>query len=322
MSELDPKSRKSWELIEKLVLENNRNQRRQQRWAIFFKLLFAAYTALVLWLFWPAGTHAPSVEDGPVVAQVAINGVIAASKPANADAIIDGLEDAFAADGKIVMLKINSPGGSPVQAGQVYRAINYLKEQHPDKKVVAVITDMGASGAYYIAAAADEIYADRASIVGSIGVIMKSFGFTKALHKLGVQRRVMTAGDNKAILDPFQPMTDEQKQYIQQMLDVIHQQFITAVKEGRGDRLKVKGHPELFSGLFWTGEKALKLGLIDGLGSPRTVARQLTGGEHIVDFTVRPNPMAGLLKRFGASIGQSVTQAVGLGARDTDFSIR
>lgn len=312
MSELDPKTRKSWQMIEKLVLQNSRNQRNQQRWSIFFRLVFFVYIGVIIWMLWPVSTGSVSLAQGPHVAQVSVNGVIAAGKPASAKRIIHGLESAFASDSKLIMLKINSPGGSPVQAGEVYREINYLKGEYPDKKVVAVITDVGASGAYYIAAAADQIYADQASIVGSIGVIMRGFGLQGAIEKLGIKRRVMAAGSNKDMLDPFQPVTKQQKKYVQTMLDDIHQQFIHAVKKGRGDRLKVKGHPDIFSGLFWTGDQALKLGLIDGLGSPREVARKLTGDSNIVDYTVYPSRLKRLLKRLGASISHSALNMLGM----------
>lgn len=311
MSELDPKTEKSWKLIEALVLQNSRALRKQQRWSTFFRLVVLLYVGLLLWMAWPNQGAEPAA-NGPFVAQVAINGMIAASTPANAHDINQGLADAFASDSHVVMLKINSPGGSPVQAGQVYREIQHLKQQYPEKKVVAVITDLGASGAYYIAAAADQIYADRASIVGSIGVIMRGFGFVDAINKLGVERRVLAAGDNKDMLDPFKPMTAEQKKYVHVMLDAIHQQFIDAVKKGRGERLQVEHHAELFSGLFWTGEKALELGLIDGLGGPLTVARKLTGEANIVDYTVYPNRFRQLVKRFGSSLGAELMQSLGL----------
>lgn len=315
MSELDPKTQKSWQLIEKLVLQNSRTLRNQQRWSIFFRLLFFIYVGCFLWLAWPtaggeAGTGAS--RHGPEVAQVYIDGLIAAGTDANAETINAGLEDAFKSSSKLIMLTINSPGGSPVQAGQVYREIRHLKAKYPKKKVVAVITDVGASGAYYIAAAADEIYADPASIVGSIGVIMEGFGFEGVLKKLGVERRVLTAGTNKDMLDPFQPMNDTQVKYVKAMLDDIHGQFIQAVKDGRGKRLDSKNHPELFSGLFWTGDQALKLGLIDGLGSPLSVARELTGNANLVDYTYYPNRFEKLMQRFGASISQSALRSLGL----------
>jgi protease-4 len=198
-----------------------------------------------------------------------------------------------------------------VQSAYVYREILRLRDQHPDKPVYAVIADTGASGAYYIAAAADHIYADQASLVGSIGVIMSGFGFTEAIDKLGVERRVMTAGSNKAVLDPFMPQEKDQQQHVQNMLDEIHLQFIAAVKQGRGERLVEGRDEEIFSGLFWTGEKALELGLIDGLGSPGQVSRDVIGVEEMVDYTSRRHPLEDLLGRFGTSIGQSMANALG-----------
>ena len=199
-----------------------------------------------------------------------------------------------------------------MQSGYVYNEIMRLKAKYPEKKVYAVITDVGASGAYYIAAAADEIYVDPASIVGSIGVIMASFGFTEAIEKLGVERRVQTSGENKALMDPFQPQKPEQTAHFQGMLDQIHQQFIDAVKAGRGDRLHVEGHPELFSGLVWSGEEAVQLGLADGTGSPGQVARDVVGEEEIVDYSVLPHPLERLLGGFGVSIGKGMGQMLGV----------
>lgn len=243
--------------------------------------------------------------------------MIASGSDANAELINGGLDSAFKSKSNIIMLDINSPGGSPVQAGQVFRHIQYLKEKHSGKKVVAVISDVGASGAYYIAAAADEIYADPASIVGSIGVIMDGFGLEGTMKKLGAERRVLTAGNNKAILDPFSPLNPKDKAFVQTLLDDIHQQFIEAVKEGRGEKLQ--NHPDIFSGLFWTGSKALDLGLIDGLGSKESVARDLTGDVNLVDYTRSPDKFEELLRKFGVSIGQSFAQSVGLDVNQTNI---
>ena len=249
----------------------------------------------------------------PHVAMVDLNGAIMADSPASADLISTGLREAFEAENaQAVLLRINSPGGSPVQSNFVYNEIRRLRAEHPDKKLYAAITDMGASGAYYIASAADEIYADPASIVGSIGVIMANFGLQEAADKLGVERRVYTAGENKDLLDPFAPVKDKDREHVQTMLDEIHQQFIGAVKQGRGDRLKVDGHPELFSGLFWTGQRALELGLVDGLKSPGQVARDVVGVERTVDYTVSASPLDKVLKKFGVSIGDGLGQALGL----------
>lgn len=307
---------KEWRMIETLLGQAQVEQRRRRRWGIFFKSLTFIYLFALLFLV-VADRPSDSLSAAePHVAMVDVNGEIAADKPANAALLIKSLRDAFNADAaKAVMLKINSPGGSPVQANEVYNAIRRLRAKHPDKKVYAVITDIGASGAYYIASAADDIYADPASIVGSIGVIMSGFGFEKAADKLGVERRVYTAGDHKDILDPFAPVRPQDRKYVQQMLDDVHQQFIEAVKQGRGDRLKVQGHPELFSGLFWTGKRALSLGLIDGLKSPGEVARDVVGVDKMVDYTASGSTVDRLLKRFGTSVGAGISHALGLESR-------
>jgi protease IV len=310
-----PQSNREWQLIEKLVLSMQDEQRKQRRWSIFFRAATLGYLVLVLLMFLPlrAGLSGSMAAVEPHTALVNVSGVIADGAEANADAISQGLRRAFEAEqSKAVMLRINSPGGSPVQSGYVYNEIMRLKAKYPEKKVYAVITDMGASGAYYIAAAADEIYVDPASIVGSIGVIMAGFGFTEAIEKLGVERRVQTSGENKALMDPFQPQKPEQTAHFQGMLDQIHQQFIEAVKAGRGDRLQVDGHPELFSGLVWSGEEAVQLGLADGTGSPGQVARDVVGEEEIVDYSVLPHPLERLLGGFGVSIGKGVGQMLGV----------
>ncbi|AJD48093.1 peptidase, S49 (Protease IV) family protein [Isoalcanivorax pacificus W11-5] len=310
-----PQSNREWQLIEKLVLSMQDEQRKQRRWSIFFRAATLGYLVLVLLMFLPlrAGFSGSMAAVEPHTALVDVSGVIADGAEANADAISQGLRRAFEAEqSKAVMLRINSPGGSPVQSGYVYNEIMRLKAKYPEKKVYAVITDVGASGAYYIAAAADEIYVDPASIVGSIGVIMAGFGFTEAIEKLGVERRVQTSGENKALMDPFQPQKPEQTAHFQGMLDQIHQQFIDAVKAGRGDRLQVAGHPELFSGLVWSGEEAVRLGLADGTGSPGQVAREVVGEEEIVDYSVLPHPLERLLGGFGVSIGKGVGQMLGV----------
>ncbi|ASK34366.1 signal peptide peptidase SppA [Alloalcanivorax mobilis] len=306
-------SGREWTLIEKLLGQAQAEQRKSRRWGIFFKSLTFIYLfALLFMMFSNRGGDALAIAE-PHVAVVKVNGVIAADSPASADLLVEGLRDAFEAENaQAVMLKINSPGGSPVQANYVYNEIRRLRGEHPDKKLYAVITDMGASGAYYIASAADEIYADPASIVGSIGVIMASFGIQEAAEKLGVERRVYTAGEHKDILDPFAPVKPSDRQHLQGMLDDIHQQFIAAVKQGRGDRLKVDGHPELFSGLFWTGQRALELGLVDGLKSPGQVARDVVGTEETVDYSVSASAVDRLLKRFGTSVGSGIGKSLGL----------
>lgn len=306
---------RDWQLLEKVVLSAQEDNRKQRRWGTVFKVLTFVYLFALLVMFssGPSGGNLPTADE--YVAVVDVTGVIADGADANADVIATGLRAAFKAEGaKAVLLRINSPGGSPVQSNFVYNEIRRLRDKHPEKKVYAAITDVGASGAYYIASAADEIYADPASIVGSIGVIMAGFGFEEAIEKLGVQRRVMTAGENKDIMDPFAPVQARHEKHVQEMLDTVHAQFITAVKNGRGERLKYEQHPELFSGLFWSGEQALELGLVDGLMSPGQIARDVVGVETIEDFTARGSPLEQFLKRFGASIGAGAVSALGLDA--------
>lgn len=306
---------KEWKLIEKLLGQAQAEQRKSRRWGIFFKSLGFVYLFAMLYLFAANRPGDSLAVAEPHVAVVDVTGAIMSDSAASADLITSGLRDAFEADNsKAVLLRINSPGGSPVQANFVYNEIRRLRAEYPDKKLYAAITDMGASGAYYIASAADEIYADPASIVGSIGVIMAGFGVQEAAEKLGVERRVYTAGENKDILDPFAPVREKDREHVQTMLDEIHQQFIDAVKEGRGDRLKVEGHPELFSGLFWTGERALSLGLVDGLKSPGQVARDVAGVDEMVNYTVSGSALDKVLKRFGVSVGDGLGKSLGLDA--------
>jgi protease-4 len=239
---------------------------------------------------------------------VEVRGEIAAEADANAEALVAALKTAFEDNGaQALVLRINSPGGSPVQSGIVYDEIKRLKAKHK-KKVYAVVEEVCASGAYYIAAAADEIYVDKASIVGSIGVLMDGFGFTGTMQKLGIERRLLTAGENKAMLDPFSPVSPRHTALAQAMIDQIHQQFVAVVKEGRGKRLKET--PETFSGLFWNGEEAVRQGLADGVGNLDFVARELIKAEEIIDYTPRDNVAERLAKRFGASIGAGAVRAV------------
>lgn len=298
---------RAWRTLEKVVQASLEEQRRARRWGVFFKLLTFIYIFTALALFLPKGSWLPAA--GKHTAMVRIEGTIADDQPASADNIIRGLRRAFADDGAAaVLLAVNSPGGSPVQAGYVYDEIKRLRKRHPDKKVYAVISDIGASGAYYIAAAADDIYADQASLVGSIGVISASFGFTGLMDKLGIQRRLFTGGENKALLDPFSPMPERQQQLWQALIDQTHRQFIERVKAGRGKRLG--DDPLLFSGMVWTGQDALKLGLIDGLGSADQVARDVIGAGRIVDVSVRGNPLEALVNRFGVSFGAGFARAL------------
>lgn len=316
-----PSSDKEWKLIEKLLGQAQEEHRKSRRWGIFFKALTFVYLFALLSMMVAgrtASTGLSAVEDH--VAVVVVNGVIAPDQDASADLIVTGLARAFEAENsKAVLLKINSPGGSPVQSNQVYNAIKRLRAEHPDKKLYAAITDVGASGAYYIASAADEIYADPASIVGSIGVIMAGFGLEEAADKLGVERRVLTAGSNKAIMDPFSPVRPSDREHMKAMLNEIHQQFITAVRNGRGERLKEAENPEIFTGLFWTGERAETMGLVDGLKSPGDVARDVVGIEDMVNYSVGRSPFEEFVRRFGVSIGEGVASQIGLDALVPSF---
>lgn len=297
---------REWKLIEKLVLEVQGEQRRARRWGIFFKLLTFAYLIGILLLF-RMPSEVSVKPSGGYAAVVEVNGVIAADQDASADNLIGGIRDAFKdTNATGLILRINSPGGSPVQAGYVYDEINRLKETRPGFPVYAVIVDLGASGAYYIAAAADEIYADKASLVGSIGVVGSGFGFTGTMEKLGIERRQYTAGEHKGFLDPFMPENADEKAFWQSVLAVTHKQFIEQVKKGRGERLKDAEHPELFSGLIWSGEQALDLGLIDGLGSSSQVAREKLNTEELVDFSYQPDPWEDFVRKLGANMGKGM----------------
>ncbi|WP_165671546.1 signal peptide peptidase SppA [Metapseudomonas otitidis] len=304
---------KSWKLLEKAVLAGVQEQRRARRWGIFFKLLTFLYLFGALLMFSPLFDLQKTAARGEThTALVEVRGMIADNEAASADNIVSSLRAAFEdPKTKGVVLRINSPGGSPVQSGYIYDEIRRLRGEHPDTKVYAVITDLGASGAYYIASAADEIYADKASLVGSIGVTAASFGFVDLMGKLGVERRVYTSGEHKAFLDPFQPQKDDETRFWQGVLDTTHRQFIESVKKGRGDRLKVDGHPELFSGLVWSGEQALELGLVDKLGSTSYVAREVIGAKEIVDYTKQDTPFDRFAKRLGASMAEQLAMWVG-----------
>ncbi|WP_301152426.1 signal peptide peptidase SppA [Metapseudomonas otitidis] len=304
---------KSWRLLEKAVLAGVQEQRRARRWGIFFKLLTFLYLFGALLMFSPLFDLQKTAARGEThTALVEVRGMIADNEAASADNIVSSLRAAFEdPKTKGVVLRINSPGGSPVQSGYIYDEIRRLRGEHPDTKVYAVITDLGASGAYYIASAADEIYADKASLVGSIGVTAASFGFVDLMGKLGVERRVYTSGEHKAFLDPFQPQKDDETRFWQGVLDTTHRQFIESVKKGRGDRLKVDGHPELFSGLVWSGEQALELGLVDKLGSTSYVAREVIGAKEIVDYTKQDTPFDRFAKRLGASMAEQLAMWMG-----------
>ena len=304
---------KSWKLLEKTLLASVQEQRRARRWGIFFKLLTFVYLFGILVLFSPLmDMEKSSVGGTGHTALVELRGVIADQEEASADNLVSSLRAAFKdPKTKAVVMRINSPGGSPVQSGYVYDEIRRLRAEYPDIKLYAVITDLGASGAYYIASAADQIYADKASLVGSIGVTAAGYGFVGAMEKLGVERRTYTSGEHKAFLDPFQPQKPEETAFWQSVLDTTHKQFIASVKQGRGERLKDKEHPELFSGLIWSGEQALDLGLVDGLGSAGYVAREVVGEKDLVDFTIKESPFDRFSKRLGASVAEHLAMWMG-----------
>lgn len=295
------------EVLEKLVFATIGEQRAARRWRIWGRLMWLAFIGLVLWAVFLRDT-ATTTSTTPHTAVVEIKGEIAAGADASAEFVVAAMRSAFEdAGSRAVVLLINSPGGSPVQAGIINDEIVRLKAKY-DKPLYAVVEETCASAAYYIAAGADEIFVDKASIVGSIGVLMDGFGFTGTMEKLGVERRLLTAGENKGFLDPFSPMTEGQRLHAQQMLAHIHEQFIKVVKTGRGDRLHETS--ETFSGLFWTGEQAVQMGLADKLGSLDYVAREVVKAEEVVDYTRRDNVAERLAKRFGAAIGGGAVQSM------------
>lgn len=299
MANRDPR----WEekVLTKLLFSTLEEQKKTRRWGIVFKSFFVGYFVLLLLVMMFSGSTKDTLPSGKHTALIELNGVISSNSDANADNIISSLRRAFKnknAEG--IILRINSPGGSPVQAGYINDEIQRLKKKYPEKKLYAVITDMCASGGYYIAVAADQIYADKASVVGSIGVVMNGFGFVDTMKKLGVERRLYTAGENKGFLDPFSPQKADETAHVKTLLEQIHQQFITVVKNGRGERLK--DDKKIFSGLIWTGEQALKLGLIDKLGTSSEIAREIFKAEDIVDYTVQKTYFEKLTERLGASI--------------------
>ena len=295
-------------MLEKLAFAALAEQRAARRWRIFFRLAWLLLFAGLVWTLASNEMASNASKSAPHTAVVYVKGEIADGAEASAENVLAALRSAFEDQGsQAVVLLINSPGGSPVQAGIINDEIVRLKQKH-NKPLYAVVEETCASAAYYIAAAADDIYVDKASIVGSIGVLMDGFGFTGTMEKLGVERRLLIAGENKGFLDPFSPQSDKQRQFAQSMLDQIHQQFIAVVKEGRGDRLK--STDETFSGLFWTGQQAIDLGLADHLGSLDYVAREVVKAEDIIDYTRRENVAERLVKRFGMTLGEGAVHAM------------
>jgi protease-4 len=296
----------NWErnILEKLASEGLAEQRNRRRWSIFFRLLGFAY--LTFFLFAVLGANGDHLSDGKShTALVRMTGVINNTGDASAERVISALRAAFEDKGTVgVVLLINSPGGSPVQAGIINDEIRRLRKKYPNIPLNAVVEDICASGGYYVAVAADNIYVDKASLVGSIGVLMDSFGFTGTMAKLGVERRLLTAGENKGFLDPFSPLNLHQKTYAEQMLGEIHRQFIKVVRDGRGKRLKET--PDLFSGLVWSGAKSVELGLADGFGTVDSVARDNFRAEDVRDYTVKPNFMEKIARQLGAEIADNL----------------
>jgi protease-4 len=304
------KTNLNWEreALEKIALSALNEQKIARRWNIFFKSLTFLFIFILLFLGYGAERSAKG-GSGSHTALIELNGVIGEKDEVNAKDFFESIRRAYESSGtRGIILKINSPGGSPVQAGMINDEIKRQKLLHPKIPVYAVVEDICASGGYYIAVAADEIYVDKASIVGSIGVLMDGFGFTDTMKKIGIERRLITAGSNKAMLDPFSPLNTKQQAFVQTMLNEVHQQFISVVKEGRGNRLKES--PEIFTGLFWNGESAVKLGLADGIGNYDFVARKMIKAENIVDFTTYEGFADRFARKFGASLGASMNESI------------
>lgn len=298
-------------LLNQIVLDYTKDKRRKRLWRRFYRSIILVGTLLFTYIFYTHAQQEKALMHTPHVGMINLIGPIFEGQGVNADDFAKGLDAAFQSEGlKGVILKINSPGGSPVQADYIYNTIKFYQQKNPDIKFYAVCTDVCASAAYYVAAAADEIYANEASMVGSIGVLYNGFGFVGTMEKLGVARRLMTAGKYKGMLDPFSPTQPEEEQKLQAMLDAVHQQFISKVKEGRGARLVIDD--EIFSGLFWTGGEAKTRGLIDGFGSPGFVAREVIKVEDVVDYTYEESVFEKVAKSIGTAMVSVLPEALGL----------
>jgi protease-4 len=315
MADLDPRNTgEGWErnVLEKVALAAIAEQRTARRWSMAFKMLVMIYLFIVLFLGMGWLKKAGEKSTGKHTAMVELRGVIASDSQASADNVTSGLQAAFKDSNTVgVVLRINSPGGSPVQAGYINDEIKRLRGLYPNIPIYAVVEDICASGGYYVAVAADKIYVDKASIVGSIGVVMDGFGFTGTMEKLGVERRAIAAGENKKFLDPFSPVNPAHKAFAEKMLAEIHEQFITVVRQGRGKRLQET--PELFSGLVWVGPKSIELGLADALGSVDSVARDVIKAEDVVDFTPHENIAERVARKFGAAMAEALVKVSGTG---------
>jgi protease-4 len=322
----DPAPQPNWErsVLEKVALRALDEQRRTRQWNALFRLLwftfaFLVFAAFMGWLGRP--DKDAGVSTGKHTAVIDIEGIIGVEEAASAENVIKALNRAFKDDGtQGVIIRINSPGGSPVQSGYINDEIRRLRAKHPKIPVHAVVQDLCASGGYYIAVGADRIYVDKASLVGSIGVIMGSFGFVGAIEKLGIERRSYTSGENKDFLDPFQPENAKHREHLQSMLGEIHQQFMKVVRQGRGARLKES--PEIFSGLVWTGEKSIELGLADALGSAEYVAREVIKAEKLVDFTEKENVLDLFSKSLGSGAGEALARAAAGAALRSQLELR
>jgi protease-4 len=294
------------EIIEKLALAAITEQTKARRWSVFFKsLLFLYLIGVFGFAMYPKFKSDMSNASEDHTAVIDVVGVIAEDKEANAASIIESLRNAIKdPHTKGIILHSNSPGGSPVQSSYVYEEIRHLKKDHPNVPIIAVVSDICASGCYYIAAASDKIFVNPSSLIGSIGVLMDGFGFVDVMQKVGVERRLLTAGSHKAMLDPFSPPKEDEKKYMLELLDQVHHQFITAVKAGRGERLKAT--PDMFSGLVWTGEAGVKLGVADGYGTDDSIAREIIHAEKLVDFTQQEKLLDKIAGKLGASFGQAL----------------
>jgi protease-4 len=298
------------EVIEKLALAAITEQTRARRWSVFFKSLMFVYLIVILGLaIYPKISKEFGVDSKDHTAVINVVGMIADGKDANADSIIESLRNAVKdKHTKGIILNANSPGGSPVQSSYVYEEIKKIKKEHPALPIYAVVSDICASGCYFIVSATDKIFVNPSSLVGSIGVIMDGFGFVETMQKLGVERRLITAGAHKAMLDPFSPPKEDESRYVQSLINQVHQQFITAVKAGRGGRLKE--NPDMFSGLVWTGEEGVKLGIVDAIGTQDSVAKELIGAEERVDFSRQEHLLDKIAGKLGASFGQAIGSLV------------
>ena len=305
------------EILKKLAFAAVKEQRRARRWSIFFRFLLLAYATVLLALYLPQDDILLLTKSKPHTALVEVQGVITEDSEASADRVIAGLRAAFADENTVgVIVRVNSPGGSPVQAAYINEEVNRLRTLHGDIPIYAVVTDMCASGGYYVAVAADKIFVSKSSVIGSIGVLMNAFGFVEIMEKLGIERRLLTAGEHKGLLDPFSPVKADEVQHVKAILKELHGQFIDVVRRGRGARLK--GGEELFSGLVWSGEKSMELGLADAVGSASYVAREVIGAETIVDFT----PKHDYLDRFAERIGMALAELLPTYASVSSMQLR